>query len=624
MKEFLPVRLSSLLGHFSVGAVVRGPHALMTVMDTRYWTDRNGNDAGRPLRYVDRVRAALEIEQELREPPIAKEGEKFNQVDGVCIPARRFPRWGECPDCGLLHFLPSLSEKDSPPKCQESDIKKCPSRPRLEQVADIVVHEKGYMDDVPWHFLCHIDPNRPAQSQCRPDTHSHYLRFERDKVDSRKGRIKCGRCLAEKRFDPIALRHSIKYIRHQPWLQDSVKLEPPPEILKVNDIRVHLSIRTDALIIPPESRIKKGTVVDRLYSSVEKRRLMETCKTPLQWKSTVRRIAGEFRCGTDTVEKAWKEIQNGYPLYDETFNITPGQLRQDEYKALVEVIPYVSDDEDFVTKHNTANWRRLSEKLSKNSLEWHVSHALDRLIAVVRLKKVGVLLGFSRFKLDSGERIVVKPDIIGKSDWLPAVEYFGEGLFITFDQTQLGMWENLPVIRARADVIQKRYEAGTRIINNELNRISPRLLFLHTFAHLLIRQLEIDAGYPAASLQERIYCGEGDFPMAGILIYVAVPDIAGSLGGIVELAEPRRFLALATAAVARSKWCSLDPVCSEHEGQGMNLLNRAACHACLLIPEPSCEYMNTLLDRVFVKGDPENGIPGFFDFEGASGAEQNG
>jgi len=128
-------------------------------------------------------------------------------------------------------------------------------------------------------------------------------------------------------------------------------------------------------------------------------------------------------------------------------------------------------------------------------------------------------------------------------------------------------------------MVQKRYEAVSQIINDELHKISPRFLLLHTFAHLLIRQLESDAGYPAASLKERIYFGEGDLQMAGILIYVAVPDIVGSLGGIMELAEPRRFMALAAAAIAHSKWCSLDPVCSEHEGQGLHLLNRAACHA---------------------------------------------
>ncbi len=137
MNELLPIRLSHLLRHCSVGAIVRGPDALMTVMDTRYWTDRNGQNAGRLLRYVDRVRAALEIEQALREPPIAQEGIN-RRVEGVCIPARRFPRWGRCPHCGLLHFLPSLGEVDDFPRCRESNSKRCPKQPRLEQVADEV------------------------------------------------------------------------------------------------------------------------------------------------------------------------------------------------------------------------------------------------------------------------------------------------------------------------------------------------------------------------------------------------------------------------------------------------------------------------------------------------------
>ena len=98
---------------------------------------------------------------------------------------------------------------------------------------------------------------------------------------------------------------------------------------------------------------------------------------------------------------------------------------------------------------------------------------------------------------------------------------------------------------------------------------------------------------PAASLKERIYCETGKSgkdPMAGILIYVAVPDEEGSLGGLMELAKPERFLRLLTGAFEAATWCSLDPVCSEQEGHGPDLLNRAACHACALVPETSCSY----------------------------------
>jgi len=97
--------------------------------------------------------------------------------------------------------------------------------------------------------------------------------------------------------------------------------------------------------------------------------------------------------------------------------------------------------------------------------------------------------------------------------------------------------------------------------------------------------------------------------MAAILVYVAVPDVVGSLGGLAELAEPRRLLLLLSSVFDHAEWCSLDPVCSEHDGQGPSLLNRAACHACVLVTEPSCAYGNVLLDRTFIKGDLAAGIP---------------
>ena len=99
--------------------------------------------------------------------------------------------------------------------------------------------------------------------------------------------------------------------------------------------------------------------------------------------------------------------------------------------------------------------------------------------------------------------------------------------------------------------------------------------------------------------------------MSGVLVYVAVPDVVGSLGGLAELATPERFLLLLSSVFDHAEWCSLDPVCSEHGGQGPSLLNRAACHACALIPEPSCAYGNVLLDRMFIKGDVATDMPAF-------------
>ncbi|MFF5856860.1 hypothetical protein ACFY8B_14670 [Streptomyces sp. NPDC012751] len=63
--------------------------------------------------------------------------------------------------------------------------------------------------------------------------------------------------------------------------------------------------------------------------------------------------------------------------------------------------------------------------------------------------------------------------------------------------------------------------------------------------------------------------------------------------------------------IEAAAWCSADPLCAEHFGQGFGNLNRGACHACALLPETNCETGNTLLDRVLVGGGGE--VPGFFE-----------
>jgi hypothetical protein len=100
--------------------------------------------------------------------------------------------------------------------------------------------------------------------------------------------------------------------------------------------------------------------------------------------------------------------------------------------------------------------------------------------------------------------------------------------------------------------------------------------------------------------------------MAGLLIYTATTDAAGSLGGVVGQAEPERLDSALEQALARVSWCSADPLCIEADATGVDSLNLAACHACVLLPEVSCEEMNLLLDRGLLVGTPEDPAIGYF------------
>jgi len=100
--------------------------------------------------------------------------------------------------------------------------------------------------------------------------------------------------------------------------------------------------------------------------------------------------------------------------------------------------------------------------------------------------------------------------------------------------------------------------------------------------------------------------------MSGILIYTASGDSEGTLGGLVRQGEPGRLDQTLRAAIANAAICYSDPLCIESNGQGVYSLNLAACHACTLLPETSCEMGNTHLDRGLVIGTPKNPEFGYF------------
>jgi hypothetical protein len=97
-------------------------------------------------------------------------------------------------------------------------------------------------------------------------------------------------------------------------------------------------------------------------------------------------------------------------------------------------------------------------------------------------------------------------------------------------------------------------------------------------------------------------------------MYTAAGDSEGTMGGLVSLAEGDAFRMLFNNAIEAARWCSTDPICLElgGKGQGPDLCNLAACHACALLPETSCEDMNKFLDRGLLIGTPDLPTLGFF------------
>ena len=131
----------------------------------------------------------------------------------------------------------------------------------------------------------------------------------------------------------------------------------------------------------------------------------------------------------------------------------------------------------------------------------------------------------------------------------------------------------------------------------DLSSISDNLeTFTHTYAHLVMKELEFSCGYPLPSMNERLYklpkeITNADRDKYGFIIYSANGE-AGSYGGISSLFENKNIENILNNAILLADDCPNDPIC---ESEGAN------CFACVQIPETACELFNMSLNRKIFK-----------------------
>jgi hypothetical protein len=241
-----------------------------------------------------------------------------------------------------------------------------------------------------------------------------------------------------------------------------------------------------------------------------------------------------------------------------------------------------------------------------------LSSFLDKVVLADVLEEVRALVGFRRidpWSPEEGEGPVGNLVQLREPGvrWLPGVRLTGEGIFLRFTPGPLSAWANLPSARSRSTELQDQIDARVAKGRGRPVGVTPQLLLLHSFAHAVMLRLSLDCGYSSGALRERIYSGENPGhpgrSMAGVLIYTGSTDSEGTLGGLVSMGEATVLGNVVTRAIREASWCSSDPICSEVKNTGERTMNLAACHACLFVPETSCELFNSVLDRQSLVGD---------------------
>jgi hypothetical protein len=361
------------------------------------------------------------------------------------------------------------------------------------------------------------------------------------------------------------------------------------------------------LVIPPYA--------DKLNTKIENSKAFEDCLTIIADEEPEYRLEMIERRLPKWIEKIALEIgENAADIEkilakkwlddtDETVDVTSIQYRVDEYLAL--------SGEISSPNGSLGDFSREEMDIS----EYGIPH-IKSISLIDKIRVVNALVGFSRLtpamnKDDNGFVDAKEPE----TNWYPAYEVRGEGIFIEFNQDDIDSWiSSHPEIIERAQRLNDNY-ASSFIGKNHPRTITPKFIMLHTLSHLLISQLSFECGYSIASLSERLYCAEESDgkQMSGIFIYTASGDSEGTLGGLVRQGRADAFPRIIKKAVASALTCSNDPVCILSRGQGRDSLNLAACHACGLLPETCCEERNAFLDRGMIVGTFENRNIGFWN-----------
>lgn len=582
------VRASQAVLQYGVGAMIDFPNQTLMTAAPEYWQEQ-----------------VVQIHDERLEKVLRVDyfGLPGGQDDPHCregISYTRFPEWYFCPKC----------------------------RQDLVVTRIITACECGHIDDFPWVKWVHC---KNMYGGAKPICAHPALTFKTS-ASSTEGleglTVSCDSCGARATlkgaFDKDALqeldqkyegRYNFRCSGRHPWKHTKDKCTSYPKVLQRGSSSVYFPITVSSLVIPPYSSLITKKIEDSAAFLnckniiAEYKRNVPKDILPTLIQSTIEKYAKDIAIEKGiAVEKVQPILERKWiiPPGEEEYLTTSVRYRAEEYEALSGEVSMSTDD--------YGDFLREGTEISNYAIPY-----IKNISLIHKVREVQALVGFSRLKPveasmgdDSSEYII--PIKQPNTNWYPAYEVRGEGIFIEFDENAILEWQkNNPEIQHRVDVLNENYRKSF-IGQSKPRKITAKFLLLHTISHALIKQLSFECGYSIASLKERLYCSEisEGKQMSGIFIYTASGDSEGTMGGLVRQGHSDSFPGIFKKAMEEAMTCSNDPVCSLSMGQGRDSLNLSACYSCSLIPETSCEEFNIFLDRGTIVGTYENRRMGFY------------
>lgn len=550
------LRPNQIITTFGPGSIVDAVKDSVTVLDLNYWKDKG-------KKIIDgRLASYLKVDF-FYMPRTSYSGD---------IPVVSFPYTHVCSNvkCGRLFDVRDDFDLDKYIRfgvnCPDCHRQAYPSR-------FITICGNGHMNDFPWRWWVH-----KGETTCKGNLRMYSTGNTSTLADMW---VECTSCKAKRSMSGATQEENFEGIGcctgHHPFRPNHKNEGCDKKVIpsQRGASNVYFAVSRSAISIPPW--------INPLFNLIDEHlRLIKSYKEDFG-EMGVQKIYGKYF-------SAYTREEFDFALKRRMDNINEfTEIKQMEYEA-------ITHHDDPIYALNKKHF-----KAEEDPLPDYLKKYFKRIIRVTRLREVRVLLGFTRVDApdpDADEQANIVYLNKGKSEkWLPAAEVHGEGIFIQFNKDTIDQWLTDEKLKNSSDRYAECYKEFCKQRGWTITVLrDARYVLMHTFAHLLIKQMSMSSGYSSSAIRERIYFGD---KMSGILLYTGSADKEGSLGGLVELGTINRLNLLMRDAFQEALLCTNDPECLNNIPAGNNS-NGAACHSCCMVSETACENGNRMLDRGLV------------------------
>lgn len=637
-------RPTSLLYTYGPGSIMDLPQ--FTVMPAglddweRIWARRDRTPTIHAPRLLATVRTILGYQvRELRPFPWSPK-RTFSSKDGddLGVPSRVFPQWLKCTGCDLLAPLTRYTYTNTHPfRTDEARFEHvgCPGRRRTggrkpvgggtarrpaRPARYLLVCTAGHLDEFPYDWWVH------RAGRCEKAEFPALRMIDRVAGKGASATIECASCGARRPMNEAQGEAAVGKLpkcrgRHPHLDAFETSCALPVRLMLVGASNLWFAATQSIVVMPAQAAEAVADRADRLAAVVDHDDLVENRHDMPGIRKILKYAKSDLVTLSDAELAAAVEHALAPPP-DEEERLERLQ-KLDRIDLLVPEWLYLQRDPSGV-HHDDPSGLMLSPRAKHPRLRPEIS----RVLAVDKLRKVNAVVGFTR--VDDVERIGDIKERLApltrdrKPTWTVATEDRGEGVYLQLDEERVKAWEErvedsecwLAHVEAHRRNFDNRYSETAENVDPDTRLPPPRYWLVHTFAHVLIREMAMRSGYSAASISERLYAWKaeaGREAAAGLLLITTASDSDGTLGGLVQLSEPERLRQLVDSALQRAQRCSSDPVCAHRLPRDPeDFLHGAACHCCAMASETSCERANRFLDRRFLVDLPGSTGLGFF------------